>query len=72
MTSTASSSISRRIAGRGQASPKMCSLSASPVPTPRLKRPGIIVAVVAAAWAMIAGCVRIIGHVTAVAHGIRS
>jgi hypothetical protein len=38
----------------------------SPVPTPRKKRPGIIAATVAAAWATIAGWMRIIGHVTPV------
>ena len=42
------------------------------MPTPSRNRPGIMVAVVAAACAMIAGCVRISGHVTAVAHGIAS
>ena len=39
MTSTASSSISRRIFGLGQASPRMCSLSASPLPIPSRNRP---------------------------------
>jgi hypothetical protein len=52
--------------GRWPPVAQVCSLSASPVPTPRKKRPGIIAADVAAAWAMIAGCVRMRGHVTAV------
>ena len=42
------------------------------MPTPRKKRPGIIAATVAAAWATIAGCVRIVGHVTAVPTPTRS
>ena len=42
----------------------MCSFSASPLPTPRKNRPGAITAVVAAAWAMIAGWMRTVGHVT--------
>ena len=66
MTSSDSSSMSRRIAEFGHSSPKMCSLSASPVPTPRPKRPGIRVATVAAAWATIVGWMRIVGQVTAV------
>ena len=37
---------------------------------PSRNRPGMRVAVVAAAWAMIAGCVRTVGHVTAVTHPI--
>jgi len=36
------------------------------VPSPRKKRPGVISAHVAAAWATIAGCTRNVGHVTAV------
>src|SRR3954453_17315467 len=72
MTSTASSSISRRTGADGQRSPWMHSFSRSPVPTPRKKRPGIIAATVAAAWATIAGCVRIVGHVTAVPTPTRS
>ena len=38
-TSTASSSMSMRSGAVGQRSPKMCSLRASPVPTPHEKRP---------------------------------
>ncbi len=49
--------------------PRMCSLRASPEPTPRVNFPSSISALVAAAWAMIAGCVRIIGQVTAVVTG---
>ena len=36
------------------------------MPTPRKKRPGIIAATVAAAWAMIAGWMRTVGQVTPV------
>jgi hypothetical protein len=46
----------------------MCSLSASPVPTPSEKRPSNIAAVVAAAWATTAGWMRTTGAVTAVVH----
>ena len=42
------------------------------MPTPRKKRPGIIAAAVAAAWAMIAGWMRIVGHVTPVPSASRS
>src|SRR5438094_7898084 len=42
----------------------MCSLSASPDPSPSQKRPGYRAAIVAAAWAMIAGCERNDGQVT--------
>ena len=70
MISTASSSSSRRSSANGQSSPRMRSLSASPLPSPSRKRPGMRVATVAAAWAMIAGCVRTVGHVTAVTHPI--
>ncbi len=66
ITSTASSSISRRTSRVGQASPRMCSLSASPVPTPSENRPSNIAAVVAAACATTAGWIRTIGAVTAV------
>ena len=62
----ASSSISERSSYSGQTSPVMCSLSASPVPTPNRNRPGIIDATVAVAWAMIAGWIRPIGQVTPV------
>ena len=65
----ASSSISSRMSIDGQASPNTCSLSASPVPTPKLNRPLVITAAVAAAWAMIAGCIRTVGQVTAVVTG---
>jgi len=44
----------------------MCSFSASPVPTPRKKRRGIITAAVAAACAITAGWMRVVGQVTAV------
>lgn len=47
----------------------MCSLRASPLPTPSRKRPSVITAVVAAAWAITAGCVRTVGQVTAVSTG---
>ena len=72
MISTASSSMSRRTVAGGQRSPWTDSLSRSPVPTPRKKRPGIIAATVAAACATIAGCVRIVGQVTAVPTPTRS
>ena len=36
------------------------------MPTPRLKRPSSSTELVAAAWAMIAGWMRIVGHVTPV------
>ena len=44
----------------------MCSLSASPLPTPNVKFPSSRTAAVAAAWAFTAGWIRIVGHVTAV------
>lgn len=47
----------------------MCSLSASPLPTPRTNRPSVCTAAVAAAWAMTAGCTRMVGQVTAVVTG---
>ena len=47
----------------------MCSLSASPVPTPSTNRPSVSSALVAAAWAMIAGWMRTSGQVTAVVIG---
>jgi hypothetical protein len=50
----------------------MCSLSASPEPTPSVKRPGSSVATVAAAWAMTAGWMRTVGQVTAVVTCSRS
>ena len=39
ITSTASSSISRRASASGQRWPRMCSFSASPLPTPRSEPP---------------------------------
>src|SRR5579859_5364048 len=47
----------------------MCSLSASPVPTPNVNRPSSSTALVAAACAMIAGWIRVVGQVTAVVTG---
>ncbi len=47
----------------------MCSLSASPDPTPSVNRPPSISPLVAAAWAMIAGWIRTVGQVTAVVTG---
>ncbi len=44
----------------------MCSLSASPVPTPKPNRPSSIEAAVAAACATTAGWIRSVGQVTAV------
>ena len=58
MTCTASSSISSRSSADGHRSPRMCSLSASPVPTPRAKPPSVSSADVAAAWATMAGPTR--------------
>jgi hypothetical protein len=49
----------------------MCSLSASPEPTPSTNRPWCSTALVAAAWAMIAGWMRMVGAVTAVVTGSR-
>ena len=42
------------------------------MPRPRKNRPSIIDAAVADAWAMIAGWIRIVGHVTPVPSRIRS
>ena len=53
----------------GHGSPRMCSLSASPLPTPSTKRPSSWTAAVAAAWAMIAGWMRTVGQVTPVVMG---
>jgi hypothetical protein len=50
----------------------MCSLRFSPVPTPNEKRPGSWLAAVAAAWAMIAGWMRVVGQVTPVISRSRS
>ena len=69
MTSIASSSICRRTSAVGQRCPTTCSFSASPEPTPKCSPPGSIRAAVATAWATTAGCVRMIGHVTAVVTG---
>ncbi len=66
MTAMASPSISWRTGAGGQWSPRMCSLRFSPLPTPRKNRPGIMAVTVAAAWAMIAGWMRIVGQVTPV------
>ena len=66
MIATASASIDRRSSVLGQRSPRMCSLRASPVPTPRRNRPPVRSEDVAAAWAMIAGWMRTVGQVTAV------
>src|SRR5438270_313621 len=53
-------------AGAGERAAVTCSVRFSPVPTPRKKRPGIIAATDAAAWATIAGWIRISGQVTPV------
>jgi hypothetical protein len=50
----------------------MCSLRFSPEPTPSVKRPGSWLAAVAAAWAMIAGWIRVVGQVTPVISSSRS
>ena len=47
----------------------MCSLRASPLPTPRVNRPFSRTAEVAAAWAITAGWTRTVGQVTAVVTG---
>lgn len=49
MRSTASSSIASRTSAGGQSDSTTCSFNRSPEPTPRKKRPGMRVAVVAAA-----------------------
>jgi hypothetical protein len=49
----------------------MCSLSASPDPTPSANRPSRRTALVAAAWAITAGWIRTVGQVTAVVIGSR-
>jgi len=63
--------MSWRISGGGQYAPVMCSFRFSPVPTPRKNRPGMRQEAVAAAWATIAGCMRMSGHVTPVPIRIR-
>ncbi len=65
----ASSSMSSRRSMDGHRAPVMCSLRASPDPTPSVKRPSVSTAEVAAAWAMIAGWMRTVGQVTAVVIG---
>ena len=55
MTSTHSRSRALRTSLRGQPSPVMCSLLASPVPSAAQNRPGYIAARVPMACAMIAG-----------------
>ena len=69
MMVTASSSISWRSAAGGHFAPVTCSLSASPVPTPRVNLPPVSRLAVAAAWAMTAGWTRVVGQVTAVVTG---
>ena len=58
----ASSSMSRRASADGHGSPRMCSFSASPLPTPSTNRPSSSTAAVAAAWATIAGWMRTSGR----------
>ena len=72
ITATASESIAARPSQSGHRSPRTCSFRFSPVPTPRKNRPGIRLAAVAAAWAMMAGWIRIVGQVTPVPMVIRS
>ena len=55
MTSIASNIIALRMPISGHSPPRMCSLRASPAPSPSQKRPGNIAPSVAAAWAMTAG-----------------
>ncbi len=69
MMLTASSSISLRTSAAGQGWPVTCSFSASPVPTPRLNLPSVSRPAVAAACAMIAGWILVVGQVTAVVIG---
>src|SRR5215218_9203044 len=66
MMPMASSSISSRTSIEGHRSPRMCSLSASPLPSPSPNRPLNSCWVVAAAWAMIARGMRMFGQTTAV------
>ena len=66
---TASSSISRRTSAEGHTVPSTCSFSASPLPMPRMNLPSSITALVAAAWAITTGLIRIVGQVTAVVTG---
>ena len=69
MRPIASSSISSRTSADGQCVPRTCSFRASPLPTPSTKRPSVCTAAVAAAWAITAGWMRTVGHVTAVVIG---
>jgi hypothetical protein len=69
MMPTASSSICLRTSAAGHGCPVTCSFSASPVPTPRLNLPPVSSPAVAAAWAMIAGWILVVGQVTAVVIG---
>src|SRR5690554_4962946 len=64
ITSTASNIRLMRSAASGQYCPTMCSLSASPDPSPSQCLPGCMDARVADAWATIAGCHRLEGVVT--------
>ena len=66
MSSTASSSISSRVATGGHRCPRMCSLRFSPLPIPNWNRPSVSCWVVAAAWARMAGWMRTVGQVTPV------
>jgi hypothetical protein len=58
-------SISRRTGAGGHTWPTTCSFNASPVPTPSVKRPPVRTALVAAACATTAGCMRVVGQLTA-------
>ena len=64
MISMASNIWLMRSGASGQYSAMMCSLSASPLPSPSQCRPGYIAASVADAWATMAGCQRNVGAVT--------
>ena len=55
ITATHSSSRRVRVSLSGQASPVMCSLDASPLPSATQKRPGNITPRVAIFWASTAG-----------------
>jgi hypothetical protein len=61
--------MSSRSSADGHRLPVMCSFSASPLPTPSVNRPPVSSPEVAAAWAVIAGCTRIVEQVTAVVTG---
>jgi hypothetical protein len=69
MIVTASSSICWLSSAAGHFAPVTCSFSASPVPTSRLNLPPVSKPAVAAACAMIAGRIRVVGQVTAVVMG---